>query len=125
MIQRRYLKTAVSIEEYQGICQRADAEGLALAGYFRAALERDGERQTIAQAMAAIHAALPKSGQDGDTGNAVLAVVEPALHELLQLARLLASHANAQAAARITAAVNQQYPNRKAMSQNCVAYFSR
>lgn len=87
------------MEEYLGICQRADVEGLTLAGYVRTALARDAERQTIEQTMAAIRAALP-SRQAAAAGNS-----EPILQELLQLVRLLASHANPQAAARITAAI--------------------
>jgi len=102
MIRRRYLKTAVPVDEYVGICQRADADGMTLAGYIRAALERDAERQTIAQTIATIRAALP-SGQA-----AAPAISEPVLQELLQLVRLLATHANPQAAARITAAIKNQ-----------------
>lgn len=111
MISRRYLKTAVSIDEYQEICQRADAEGLALAGYVRAALARDVERQSMAQMLAGIHAALSKPGSS-QTDAAALAALEPTLQEILQLLRLLASQANPQGAARITAAVKQQYVDR-------------
>lgn len=102
MSRRRYIKAAVSIEEYFEICQHADAEGLTLAGYLRTAVARDAERQSTAQTLAAIRAALP-SGQP-----AAPAKDDPVQQELLQLVRLLASRVDPQAAARITAAIKNQ-----------------
>lgn len=107
MIRRRYLKAAVSIEEYREICARADTEGLTMAGYIRAAVARDVERQNVAQTMAEIRAALPNDPAAPPENH------EPAFEELLQLARLLATHTDPQAAARITSAINQKYPERK------------
>ncbi|MFA7270365.1 MAG: hypothetical protein WC073_13565 [Sterolibacterium sp.] len=102
MTGRRYLKAAVPLDEYVGICQRADAEGQTLAGYVRAALERDAERQSVAQTMAMIRSTLQSiQAVTPATG-------EPVLQELLQLVRLLATHANPQAAARIMAAIKNQ-----------------
>ena len=111
MIHRRYLKAGVPVDEYAGACRRADAEGLTLAGYIRVALERDAERQSIAQTMAMIRASLP-TAQAAAPEN-LPAALEPVLVELLQLVRLLATTTNVQAATRITAAVNQQYPDRR------------
>lgn len=108
MIRRRFLKTAVPQEEHSAICQRADAEGMTLAGYVRVALARDVERQNLAQTLAAVRAALPNGG-----GATLPASFGADLQELLQLVRLLANQANPQGAARITAAINHQYPERK------------
>lgn len=99
MSRRRYLKTSVSQEEYVDACQRADAEGLTTSAYLRAVLARDVGRQNITQT---IHAALLSAPTPAAPG------IEPDVQELLQLVRLLASQANPQAAARITAAMNQQ-----------------
>ncbi|HEX8988232.1 MAG TPA: hypothetical protein VF816_09730 [Rhodocyclaceae bacterium] len=106
MTRRRYVKTAVPLDEYAALSIRADQEGLTLAAYVRAALARDAERQTVAQTLEAFRASLP-------TGDASAPATSPAgttpdLVEVLQLVRLLASQANPQAAARITAAINSQ-----------------
>ena len=99
MSRRRCLKTVVPDAEYAAICQRADAEGLTTAAYLRAVLAREAERQSI---MQTIRAALPAAPAGLPSG------IAPDLQELLQLVRLLAGQANPQAAARITAAINQQ-----------------
>jgi hypothetical protein len=93
---RRYLKTAVPLDEYQEVVRHADAEGLKLSAYLRAVLGRDGGP--------------PNNG--GGNWEELRDLLLPVLAELLQLARLIATRADAQAQSRITAAINQQFPNR-------------
>ena len=81
-----------------------------MAGYLRTALTRDAERQSLAQTLAMIRAALPATLV---TQADIPGGIEFDLRELLMLVRMLASQANPQAAARITATINQQHPNRK------------
>ena len=107
MIRRRYLKTAVPVDEYTEICRRADAEGMTLAGYVRVAVARDADRHSVAETMTAIRAALPSS--QAVAAESISRSIEPALEEVLQLMRLLAAQSNPQAAARITLTVKNQF----------------
>lgn len=109
---RHFLKTTVPLTEAKDVDRRAAEEGLTRSAYMRAALLRDAERQSVAQTLTAIRAALPSCESAPAAAENVLDAVEPTLAELLQLVRLLATQANPQAAARVTAAVNHQYPQR-------------
>lgn len=112
MNRRCFLKTAVSQPEAEAVDRQADMEGLSRSAYFRVALARDIERQSYALSLVALRAELQRVG-GADAGEGVLAVVEPTLTELLHLVRLLATQAQPQAAARVTAGINQQYPDRR------------
>ena len=114
MNRRRYLKAAVPTEEYSKICTRADAEGLTVAGYIRVALARDVERQATLDVLNELRASLPPSDGSGppSTLERRFDMIDPTMQEVLQLVRLMATTSNPQAAARVTAGINQQYPNR-------------
>jgi hypothetical protein len=77
-----------------------------LAAYLRAMILRDAERKSL---IDAIRDALPIAPA---VANATPSVGTADIAEILQLTRLLASHVNAQAASRISAAINQQYRQR-------------
>jgi hypothetical protein len=116
MSRRQFLRTSVTEPERLAVKRQAAQEGLTDSAYMRAALARDIDRQSIAQIVAAMHAEMTRPGSDDGDGNggaAVLAVAEPVLIELLQLVRLLGAGINPQAASRITATVNQQFPDRR------------
>ena len=110
MTRRHYMKTAILDEEMQGVQARASAEGLTVAGYLRAAIARDADRVAIAQLVQFVKSALQE--RQATTRETATAAGDSALVEILQLVRLVAGHLNPQAAARITASVNQQYPER-------------
>ncbi|MDE3010842.1 MAG: hypothetical protein KGI67_08145 [Pseudomonadota bacterium] len=110
MSSRKTLKTIVPAEKFPSICARADAEGMTVSSYLRYLIDRDVEWQGLSEILRSVRAALQKSQERESSGGGP--DTEPTLQEILQLVRLVASQLNPQAAARVAAAINQQYPER-------------
>lgn len=106
MKRRKFLKVAVTPDEYSELSILADQQGLTLSAYVRKQLA--DKRQTIEaeKALARIEAKLqPAKGAPTE--------LEPLLVESLLLIRELVAERNPQVLPRIANRLNTQYPERK------------
>jgi hypothetical protein len=112
MTRRHVRKTYFDDDQMALVRERADGEGLTVCAYLRTVALRDHERITVQGVLSEVNARLQQA-TGGDGSQAVIAALEPALVEVLHLLRLVAAQVSVQDQARITAATNQRYPNRK------------
>ncbi|MGV3582860.1 MAG: plasmid mobilization protein [Methylophilus sp.] len=106
MKRRKFLKVAVTPDEYAKLSIEADKQGLTLSAYVRNQLTNKQQAVDAEQALARIEAKLqPAKGASTE--------LEPLLVESVLLIRELVAEKNPQALPRVANRLNTQYPERR------------
>ncbi len=105
MKRRKFLKVAVTPDEYAKLSIEADKQGLTLSAYIRNQLANKQQAIEAVSALARIEAKLLPTRESS-------AQLEPLIVESLLLIRELISDKNPQAFGRIANKLNSMYPDR-------------
>jgi hypothetical protein len=105
MKRRKFLKVAVTLDEYSQLSILADQEGLTLSAYVRKQLADKRQAIETDAALARIEAKLMPASESATQ-------LEPLLVESLLLVRELVAERNPQVISRISQRLNSTYPSR-------------
>jgi len=110
MIRRKYLKVALTPDQYADLSIRADRAGLTLADYVRTNLADTRQVIEVEEVLARIETKLAAPVVNPTT--VTPGVLEPLLVENLLLVRELVAERNAQVLTRVAQQLNSRYPGR-------------